>query len=67
MYPGKGKNGVVVSMSEVTVVLASFDAEVGTWNEDHDAEEGGRRDCSIDVLPSVNGQLMPLRRARAVK
>lgn len=57
----------MVSMSEVTVVLASFDAEVGTWNEDHDADEGGLRGCSIDVLPSTNGQLMPLRRARATK
>lgn len=54
-------------MSEVTVVLASFDAEVGTWNDDHDADEGGLRGCSIDVLPSTNGQLMPLRRARAAK
>jgi len=30
IYPGIGKNGIVVSMSEVTIVLASFDAEVGT-------------------------------------
>lgn len=67
MCPGTGKNGIVVSMSEVTVVLASFDTEAGTWNEDHDTDEGGLLGGSIDVLPSVNGQLMPLRRARAVK
>lgn len=66
MYPGIGREAVA-SLSERTVVLPSFDAIVGTWNEVTDEDVGSfRRDCPA-VLPSVKGQLASLRRERATK
>ena len=48
-------------------MLASYDAVVGTRKEAHDEDDGGLHSGCLDVLPSVNGQLISLRRARAVK
>lgn len=67
MQLGIGKKETVASLSEGTVVLVSFDAIVGAWNEANDEEVGSLRRGCVDVLPSVNGQLASLRRARAVK
>lgn len=67
MFSAIGWREAGISLSEVNEVLAYFDVVVGMGKEFHEAEDGGRCEGSVEVIPSVRGQLISLSIDRAAK